>query len=149
MIFGFAIEFWHWFALAAVLLLLEMLAPGIFFMFLAVGAAIVGAVLWVVSDVSLLWQAAIFVVTSFFATYIGRRLMVRAEQAEAGADQLNRRGSELVGKIAILSEPIVGGRGRARLGDTTWIVVGPDAPLGASVEVIGSSGTELKVRLRG
>ena len=40
--FGFKIIFWYWWALAAVLLVFEMLLPGVVFLFLAIGAAAAG-----------------------------------------------------------------------------------------------------------
>ena len=35
---SFTIVFWYWWALAAVLLVFEMMLPGVVFMFLAIGA---------------------------------------------------------------------------------------------------------------
>ena len=51
--FGFKIIFWYWWALAAVLLVFEMMLPGVVFLFLAIGALASGAFLLVVSDLSL------------------------------------------------------------------------------------------------
>ena len=43
--------------------------------------------------------------------------------------------TQLVGRIATLTEPINDGRGRVRIGDTMWRVAGPDLPAGAQVRV--------------
>ena len=145
-----SIEFWHWFAFVGVALLLEMIVPGIFFMFVATGAAIVGAILFFVPDLSLTWQFLTFVSVSVVAAYVGRKYLVRFQRRRgvAATEKLNQRGTEHVGRTIVLVEPIVGGRGRARVGDSTWTVTGPDAPAGTMVEVIASSGVELRVRPR-
>ena len=62
--FGFKIVFWYWWALAAVLLVFEMLLPGVVFLFLAIGAAAAGFVLLVVSDLSLELQLVLFAVVA-------------------------------------------------------------------------------------
>ena len=45
----FKIVFWYWWALAAVLLVFEMMLPGVVFLFLAVGAAVAGLLLLIAS----------------------------------------------------------------------------------------------------
>jgi inner membrane protein len=52
----------------------------------------------------------------------------------------------MLGRHLIVAEAIVNGRGKVRVGDTVWLAEGDDAPAGATVEVIGISGTTLKVR---
>lgn len=145
-----AIEFWHWLALAGVLLLFEMLIPGIFFMFVAAGAATVGVVMLFAPGLPLTWQLLIFIAVAIVTAYAGRKYLTRFQhrRSETDVDTLNRRGSEFVGQFVTLVEPIVAGRGRARVGDTTWIVTGPDTPAGALVEVVASNGVELRVKPR-
>ena len=72
---------------------------------------------------------------------------VWAHPAVVASDQpdLNRRPVQLVGRIVALEEAIVHGRGKARVGDTVWVVEGPDAPAGARVRVIEARGTVLLV----
>lgn len=144
------IEFWHWLALTGVMLLFEMLVPGIFFMFVAAGAATVGIVMLFAPDLPLTWQLLIFIAVAIVTAYGGRKYLARFQRRRDATDPgtLNRRGSELVGQTLVLVEPIVAGRGRARVGDTTWTVTGPDAPIGALVEVIASTGAELRVKPR-
>jgi membrane protein implicated in regulation of membrane protease activity len=45
----------------------------------------------------------------------------------------------------VLDQPILGGRGRVKLGDGSWTVTGPDMVAGAKVRVAAVSGTELRV----
>jgi inner membrane protein len=58
---------------------------------------------------------------------------------------LNRPAAQLVGRVLTLAEPIEGGRGKVRVGDTLWPVEGPDAPEGAEVRVTAANGTVLVV----
>ena len=59
---------------------------------------------------------------------------------------LNRRGAGCIGQRAALATPIVNGRGRIRLGDSSWPAAGPDLPAGTTVEVIGADGALLQVQ---
>jgi inner membrane protein len=58
---------------------------------------------------------------------------------------LNRRGSQLVGRLVVVEEAIVGGRGRVRVGDTVWAAEGPDCARGARVRIAGAQGAILMV----
>src|SRR5258708_28259390 len=141
---GFKILFWYWWALAAVLLVFEMLLPGVVFLFLAIGAAAAGFVLLVASDLSLELQLVLFAVVAV-ASAIGLRPTLRRLQTQTTAPNLNARGQALVGKIFVLDQPILAGRGRVTLGDGSWTVTGPDMVAGAKVRVAAVDGTELKV----
>ena len=143
---GFKIVFWYWWALAAVLLVFEMMLPGVVFLFLAMGAAAAGLVLLIASDLSLEWQLVIFAVVSVVSAVGLRRTLRRLQHVDAPATStLNARGEALVGQIFGLDAPILNGRGRIILGDGSWTVTGADMVKGARVRVISVSGTELKV----
>jgi membrane protein implicated in regulation of membrane protease activity len=58
---------------------------------------------------------------------------------------LNRRGAQYVGRVVLLAEAIESGRGKVRLGDTLWLVAGPDLPEGARVRIVAANGTVLVV----
>ena len=141
---GFKILFWYWWALAAVLLVFEMLLPGVVFLFLAIGAAAAGFVLLVVSDLSLELQLVLFAVVAV-ASAVGLRPTLRRMQSPTAEPNLNARGQSLVGKTFVLDQPILAGRGRVTLGDGSWSVTGPDMVAGAKVRVAAVDGTELKV----
>lgn len=138
---------WAWWVLGLVLLAAEMILPGVFLVWIGIAAILVGALsllLW--SSVFWLWQVqlVIFALFSVAAVLIGRRLVMRSGNA-TDEPLLNQRGARLIGRTAVLEEPIREGRGRIRLDDTTWPVEGPDLPVGARVKVIASSGRQLTV----
>ena len=141
---NFVVQFWYWFAAAGVLLIFELFAPGVIFCFLAAGAAAAGLALWVAPALGLEFQLLVFAVVSATAYYFGRPL-TRGLVKHHKHPHLNTRGQALVGHIATLSEPIVNGRGRLSIGDTTWAVAGPDMAAGFAVRVVGVHGAELKV----
>ena len=60
---------------------------------------------------------------------------------------LNRRTDQLAGRMAIVAEPIVGGRGKVRLGDTLWTAEGPDMPVGTVVRIAAANATVLLVQV--
>jgi len=139
----FKVVFWYWWALAAVMLVCEMMLPGVVFLFLAIGAAVAGLLLLIAADLSLELQLVIFAIVSV-ASAIGLRRYLRGLQPGT-ASVLNARGEALVGKVFVLDQPILAGRGRIKLGDGSWIVTGPDMVAGAKVRVAAVSGTELRV----
>lgn len=141
---SFTIVFWYWWALAGVLLVCEMMLPGVVFLFLAVGAAVAGLLLLIVSALSLEMQLVVFAVVSVAAA-VGLRPMLGRLQHRSAETNLNARGDSLIGKIVVLDQPILGGRGRVKMGDGSWTVTGPDMVAGAKVRVAAVDGTELRV----
>lgn len=141
----FKIVFWYWWALAAVLLVFEMTLPGVVFLFLAIGAAASGVVLLVVPETSIEWQLTVFAVFAAASALALRPIFRRLQQSRTGEAALNARGKSMVGRTIVLDQPILGGRGRVKLGDGSWSVTGPDMAAGSRVRVAAVDGTELRV----
>ena len=141
---SFQIAFWYWWVLAAILLVLEMTLPGVVFLFLAIGAAASGVLLAVAPGTALEAQLGVFAVFAV-ASALALRPTLKRLQGRVAASTLNARGEALVGQTFVLDTPILGGRGRAKLGDGSWIITGPDMVAGARVRVAAVNGTELKV----
>lgn len=130
---------WNWVVLGLVLMIFEVAAPGIFFLWFGIAALIVGALAILFGDaLGLSWQIQVilFLVLSVIAVFIGRRL-VGATDAESDEPLLNRRGEQLVGQVVTLEEATINGRGRARIGDSLWRVTGPDLAAGTRVKITG------------
>ena len=106
----FKIVFWYWWAVAAVLLVFEMMLPGVVFLFLAIGAGAAGLFLLVVSDLSIELQLLTFAVVSVVAAVGLRRTLRRLQHADnPPTSTLNARGDALIGRIIVLDEPILTG----------------------------------------
>ncbi len=142
---SFQIVFWYWWALAAVLLVFEMLLPGVVFLFLAAGAIAAGAVMLMSPSLSLEFQLLIFAVVAVGSAIVLRPMLRRLQLSRTGEPTMNARGQSLVGKVLVLDAPILNGRGRVKLGDGSWSVTGPDMMAGARVRVTAVDGNELTV----
>lgn len=138
------IEFWYWLIIGAVLLTLEMFAPGAILMWFGFGAILTGLVLWVMPDLSLGWQLLLFSASSILSLYAWRQSKFFRDPP-AAEPELNNRLLNHIGKRYVLNEPIVQGRGSLRIGDSTWRVRGADLPVGTKVEVVGVEGIILLV----
>lgn len=134
---------WNWFILAAVLFLIETLAPGAFMMWLGLSAILVGAVSIFVDWP---WQAQIiaFGVMSIACIPAWRRF-ARKVEAPSLSPFLNRRTEGYVGRVFILDKPIIDGVGTIRIDDTVWRVSGPDCPAGSRVKIAHADGVNLLV----
>jgi membrane protein implicated in regulation of membrane protease activity len=135
---------WTWVVAGVVLIGLEMLAPGVFLIWLGLAAVLTGIVQWAF-DLSWQGQALVFAVLAAAAVALGRVLTRHREDEDPTRPALNRRGHALVGRTFLLDSPIVGGSGRIRVDDSFWRVTGPDTPVGASVRVVRVDGTTLVV----
>ncbi len=134
---------WTWWILGLLLLGIEVLAPGFFFLWFGIAAILIGISALLVDWP---WQMQVlgFVVLSVVAALIGRRFAGNVN-GETADPHLNLRASRLTGQTFVLSEPIVEGRGRVTIDDSVWQVRGPDAPAGTRVVVTGADGTILTV----
>ncbi|MBB6467215.1 hypothetical protein HNQ96_003094 [Aminobacter lissarensis] len=138
---------WNWMLLGFILLCLEIFAPGVFLLWIGIAALIVGAaslLLWDAAFWTWQVQVLVFLVLALAAAYVGKKI-VRDRETASDQPLLNRRGAQMIGRTATLSEPIREGRGRIKLDDTTWRVSGPDLPAGAQVRVIGAADTNLEL----
>ncbi len=137
-----------WWILALLLLGGEVLLPGFFLLWIGIAAAVMGLVMLVFPGLGILAQAVLFAVLAFASCMVWWRwLRLRLERDDdPAANTLSRRGAQMIGRRYVLVEPIVNGRGRAKVGDSQWLVEGPDMPLGAAVEVESVEGSTLMVR---
>lgn len=135
---------WHWWALGGVLMILEALLPGFVLIWLGVAAVITGGALWLWPALALPVQLVLFALSaagSVLAWFTWRRRHPPANIAPG----LNQRTTGLIGAQFDLIEPIHLGRGKIRVGDTVWLVAGPDLPRRSKVRVTGSDGSILTV----
>lgn len=138
------LEYWHWWVLGVILLILEIFAPGIFFMWMGLAAGIVGLASWLVPGISWEWQVLGFAGLSMVTVVLGRKWLDR-HPIESEQPRLNRRGEQYVGRVFTLQEPIVNGLGKINVDDSTWKIQGPDCAAGQNVKVVGVDGVVLIV----
>ena len=140
----FEIVFWYWWVLAVGFLAIELLAPGFFFLWLAVSAFVVGSVLLILPVVSFEMQLFLFSVLAVASILVWRRF-VSAKAQESDHPFLNQRGAQYIGRTFNLVTPIENGQGKIKVGDSLWLVRGEDCPLGSKVKVVAVTGTVFNV----
>lgn len=142
---------WSWWILGMILIGIEVLAPGTFFLWLGLAAFFVGAVSFFFGPDTAFWvwqaQLITFVVVALIFAVFGRIIMKRNRLENSDQPELNERGTQLIGRHAVLTQPISEGLGRAKIGDTTWRVKGPDLPEGSKVKVVSAQAETLTVDL--
>ena len=132
---------WFWFALGLFLCAAEIIAPGVFLIWLGTAALVTGVLVWVL-PIGVPLQVVIFAVLAVVAVYAGKKY-VKDNPIHEADPKMNRRGARLEGEIALVTQAIEAGSGRVKLGDSEWNVHGPDTAAGARVR--GSS----RARARG
>ena len=134
---------WSWLVLGLVLAIAEMIVPGVFLIWFAAAALLVGLLSFVV-PLALPLQVALFAGLAV-ANVLSSRRWLRGHPVVSADPMLNQRGQQLVGRQVTVIKAIEGGTGRVRCGDTDWLAQGPDTAVGTRLTVTGSTGATLIV----
>lgn len=134
---------WIWFIIGAVLAIVELFAPGVLAIWLAIAATLVGGLLLVV-DMPVAAQIALFAVLSVILVWASRQFLTR-HPIESDHPTLNQRGVSYIGHVFVVEQDIRNGSGKIRVGDSLWLAEGEDAEVGARVKVTGVNGSALVV----
>jgi membrane protein implicated in regulation of membrane protease activity len=138
-------DHWWWLVFAALLGIGEVLLPGVFLIWIAIAAALTGLAAMIL-PIGVALQFLIFAALCVASVWGGRRWYI--DNPVASQDPLlNDRTARLIGETVTVVDPIVGGEGRVKVGDSVWTCRGPDAPAGARVTVVGAEGTVLRVEI--
>lgn len=135
---------WIWIAGGIAVAALEMVATGVFLLWIGLAGAAVGLILFVSPGLSVEAQFVVFAILAVAAAFVGQAAYRRLRDT-SDRPALNRRGEQLVGRRAVLEQPIVDGVGRIRIDDTTWRVSGPDLAAGTHVKVVEAFESVLRV----
>jgi inner membrane protein len=133
---------WSWFILAGLLLIGELLSPGVFLIWLAGAAALTG---FVDIALGLSWQneVIIFAVLSAVLVFASWNWVKTQRTPKSDQPHLNLRHGAYVGRVFVLEKAITNGAGKIKIEDALWDVDGPDLPVGAKVKVTGVNGLRL------
>jgi len=125
---------WAWWVGGALLLAIEIVAPGNVLIWFGIAAVLTGTAALVAG---IAWQVQLiaFAVLSLVLVIGGRSWFARSGGSEEPL--LNERATRLVGKSYVLLDPIVDGNGRIHVDDTVWRVTGP-------IRIVGHDGAMLK-----
>jgi membrane protein implicated in regulation of membrane protease activity len=135
---------WAWIVLGLVLVGGEMLAPGVFLLWLGLAALLTGAV---VGLTGLAWQGAllVFAALAVGSVLLGRVVTRHRSDEPDTASGLNDRGRQLIGKVFKLEATMTDGEGRIRVGDSSWRITGPELLAGTEIRVVRVDGATLVV----
>lgn len=134
-----------WGILAVVLAAAEIVVPGVFLIWLALAAGLTAA-LTLLLPIGEPFQLLAFAILSMLSMF-GGRLWYLGRPVEPEDPLLNDRMARMMGRTAVVIEPISHGEGRVRIDDGSWLATGPDAPAGTHVRIAGFSGARLEVEL--
>ncbi|WP_261833735.1 NfeD family protein [Vibrio ishigakensis] len=140
------INHWHWLAFGLVLLCVELLGTAGYFLWLGLSALIVGALL---SVLPLGWQMQWMSFASFslVTTWLWWRYQSKRDNKAHQDSTLNQRSKQLVGETTVLENDFVEGRGRIKLGDTSWSARSDtEISAGTRIEVYKVDGIVLHIR---
>jgi len=141
---GLEIVFWNWWVLALVLLVVELLAPGFFFLWMAASAFVTGSLLLLIPAIDVKLQVSIFSILS--VVFIGLwKLYGKKHPITTDHPLLNKRGQQYIGRVFNLYKPIENGEGKIKVDDSIWKVHGEDCDINTKVKVIAVRGTVFDV----
>jgi len=141
-----SIEFWYWWVACTVLVILEIMLPGTFFLWMAISAAVVGVIVWGIPGLEWEWQLFLFAILSITSIVLWRNYL-RSHPIKTEDPNLNKRTRRYIGRTFTLAEPIVNGIGKIYADDSQWRVTGPDCDVGKKVKVVSSESATLIVEL--
>lgn len=109
-------SYWYWLSAALLLLLLEVLIPGAFLMWIGFGAAGVGLFLLVFPTATLVWQLVALAICVSGAVLIGVAWQKKSRRQHPHG--LNQGLDSYLERIAVVSQDFAQGQGRIRLDDS-------------------------------
>jgi membrane protein implicated in regulation of membrane protease activity len=142
----FAPDFWHWWILAVVMIILEILAPTFFALWMGVAAFLTGVSVYFMPEMQWEYQVFIFALLSV-ASIIAWKIYYKNNPLGSDEPLLNRRGEQYVGRVITLQVPIVDGQGKVKVDDSTWKIEGENCPAGTKVKIVSLNNVIFKVEL--
>ena len=112
-----------WLLIAAFLAILEIFVPSTLLIWFALGA-VLAMVTSLIPGLDLTVQLLVFAAGSLAGLVLLRPYIMAKRDTDEDHREVNEFEQNLVGTGGVLVEPIEGGKGRARIGDTTWTVTG-------------------------
>lgn len=134
----------HWWIIGVALVILELLAPAFFFLWLGFSAGIVGFLLLFFPELGWKTQLLSFSTLSVISIFISREYLKKSP-TPTDRPTLNRRGSQYIGRIFTLTDPIKDGVGRIHVDDSSWKIMGADLEAGNKIRVTAVDGTTLRI----
>ena len=133
---------WTWWIIAVVLIILEVPAPGTFFLWMGVSAGIVGVALLLFSELTWELQLTLFAALSIVTILLSRRYL---QKNKGDHSKLSQRGKRYIGTTVTVVETITNGMGKVRIEDTLWRARGADTVIGQRVKIVAIEGATFEI----
>lgn len=139
-------DFWHWWIIAVVLIIIEILAPTFFALWMAIAAFMTGVALFLMPEMQWEYQVFLFATLSVISIVVWRHYYIKNPIA-TDEPLLNRRGEQYIGRVITLKEPIIDGHGKVQVDDSTWKIEGKDCPAGTKIKVVSINNVLFQVEI--
>lgn len=139
---------WHWLSAAVLLLVIEMMLVGSYYLLWVSFAAFLTAVLQWLFGLEWAAQMVVFSAISILSV-VAWYMYDKKRDKTKPRPTLNKRGHQYIGRTFQLTQPIINGVGKINVDDSSWKVKGEDAEAGTAVRVKDIDGTELIVEILG
>lgn len=116
------------------LLILEVLIPGVFLMWWGLAGIIMAGIV-VIAPLSLSWQFAIWAIIASLFSLLWWQYQRRQDNQDEATD-LNQKDFAMIGKQGKIIEILDNGSIRAKFADSTWKVEGENLDVGSLVKVV-------------
>src|SRR6188472_1428345 len=136
---------WLWMIGGVLLLAAEIVAPGVFLVWIGIAAVVTG-LFAVLFGIGIAGQLGLFALYSILAVLVGRRVYA-VKGIEHSDPSLNNPSLRLVGKRVLVVQPVDEDGGRVRVGDSEWSARGGPPPPGERVRITGVEGNCLIVEV--
>ena len=136
---------WHWLILGFVLLIAEILVPGVFLLWWGLSAIVIAVITKLIPTLPLSFLAVMYAVIVSILSIIWWRYQHGKDQIDQSKSVLNQRDHAMIGAQGKVLEIGENGIGRGAFGDTTWRIQGRDLAVNDIVEVTAVDSITLKV----
>lgn len=139
---------WSWLVAAIVLLVFEVMTPGLIFVFFGLAALVMAAILALCPGLPGGWQAVIFAALSVAFVVALRRTFKRVFTGKRSQVSNNGLADDFVGHRAVVTDALDGlAPGRVSFNGTSWLAIADEAvAVDAVVEIVSTDNLTLKVR---
>jgi len=134
---------WWWLIGGLLLLMAELVAPGVFLLFIGAAAMVTGAFV-LQFDLGIGPALILFAIYTALAVAIGRKVYGN-RNVDSPDPLLNDRSARLIGRSVTVVTAVDEGSGRVRVGDSEWSARGGPAQPGELVRVVAVEGNCLRV----
>jgi len=134
---------WLWTIGGVLLLIAEIIAPGVFLVWIGI-AAIVTGIFALLFGIGVAGQLGLFALYAVLAVMAGRRFYA-VKGVEHSGPGLNNPSARLIGRRVVVVQQVDEDSGRVRVGDSEWSARGGPAEPGQKVRITAVEGNCLIV----